>query len=207
VTPRELRLRERIDTLTKQRDRARAGRDVNQKALHRTLMQIGDRGGKCVYCSATTSAIACHAHSDLVSLDPYYSNGMGVDMRKQRILHSEGYVLVQEPNHPKADRYGYVYEHRLVMERRLGRPLATGEIVHHKNEIRDDNRPENLEVLTKGAHQVLHMARRPDIDDDAVLALVQAGATYRELAAMGVYQHRVSRVKRENGLLRERDAA
>jgi hypothetical protein len=44
------------------------------------------------------------------------------------------------------------HEHRAVAEAMLGRPLRPGEIVHHKDGDRLNNAPENLEVITQGAH-------------------------------------------------------
>lgn len=61
----------------------------------------------------------------------------------------DGYVRVLVPGHPAAMARGYVLEHRLVMEEMLGRILLPYENVHHKNGIRDDNRPENLELWAR----------------------------------------------------------
>lgn len=59
-----------------------------------------------------------------------------------------GYIKQLAQDHPNADPGGYVMQHRLVMEKVIGRYLLPTERVHHKNGDRQDNRPENLELWT-----------------------------------------------------------
>jgi hypothetical protein len=61
-----------------------------------------------------------------------------------------GYVKVHSPDHPSANNRGYIFEHRLVMEKSLGRYLRKNEIIHHRNKRKDDNRADNLELIVLG---------------------------------------------------------
>ena len=66
------------------------------------------------------------------------------------------YNRIYCPTHPNATKAGFVYEHRLVIEKILGRYLRKDEKVHHRNGNQLDNRPENLEVLSSSEHTTLH---------------------------------------------------
>ena len=68
---------------------------------------------------------------------------------KKRSFH--GYILIFSPNHPFAQNTGYILEHRLVMEKKIGRYLTKEEVVHHINGAKDDNRIENL-MLFPNSH-------------------------------------------------------
>ncbi len=67
-----------------------------------------------------------------------------------RYKNDAGYILVKKPNHPFCNNLGYVREHRLVVEKYLGRYLKPKETTHHINEIKDDNRIENLMLFKNG---------------------------------------------------------
>jgi len=69
---------------------------------------------------------------------------------------SHGYVLIRSKDHPHVQNRGYVYEHRLVMEKKLGRYLNPSEQIHHINGIKSDNRIENLVVTNVHEHKLFH---------------------------------------------------
>jgi len=69
-----------------------------------------------------------------------------------RFRDPRGYISIYMPEHPYARRC-YIFEHRLIMEKKLGRLLdPKNEVIHHLNGIKDDNRLENLCVMKRGEH-------------------------------------------------------
>ncbi len=64
-----------------------------------------------------------------------------------KIRTKSGYILVKTHS-PQSNNKGYEFEHRLVMQQHLGRVLDRSELVHHLNKIKDDNRIENLALVS-----------------------------------------------------------
>lgn len=79
----------------------------------------------------------------------------GIANRKERVDRN-GYWYVCDPEHPNANKQGYVPEHHIVVERNIGRCLQEGEVVHHINGIKKDNALENLQLMTDSEHKSLH---------------------------------------------------
>ena len=78
-----------------------------------------------------------------------------------RFINNQGYVIIRNRYHPNADKNGNVSEHRLEMEKKIGRLLDKTEVVHHINEDKRDNRIENLMLFkNRKAHNEYHKKMR-----------------------------------------------
>ena len=106
----------------------------------------------CLKCSGTwypkgVCPIATGNRGKKGSKNGRYKGGVNID--------KNGYVRILVVGKGK-----YVYEHRTVMEKHLGRKLKKGEVVHHKNHIKTDNRIDNLELMMRFNHDSLETKHR-----------------------------------------------
>ncbi len=79
--------------------------------------------------------------------------------KKKRLVSGDGRWMIPVPEDYEGKSYignRYIYEHRYFMEQKLGRLLRAGEVVHHKNGDKLDNRMSNLELLDRRKHNQLH---------------------------------------------------
>ena len=103
---------------------------------------------------------------------------------------TQGYIFVMvapsDFHCNMVNKQGYVLEHRLIMARFLNRNLYSWEIVHHKNHIKDDNRIENLQLVSDIGHkQLTLLEKRVD----------------KQAEAINILQERITLVEAENAVL------
>jgi len=78
---------------------------------------------------------------------------LGLKVVYKNVINSHGYVQIWNKEKQK-----YELEHRIVMEKMLGRKLKKGEIVHHKDLNKQNNKPSNLKLYQgHSAHQIGHI--------------------------------------------------
>lgn len=70
--------------------------------------------------------------------------------------YKDGYITIYCPDHPKAMKGKYVYEHQLVVEEHIGRILRSDEVVHHIDGNKHNNDINNLLLMTNSDHLRLH---------------------------------------------------
>ena len=161
--------------------RPKGSLNLKSRAELKELLALGEFSGVC-YCGCgqetppskqtrrnpdgTLAQVLGYPRRYVQGHEPALATGVKSPFFKGgRLKNPYGYILLYVPEHPRAVR-GYVKEHILVMEAHLGRYLkkkdnhgpnvAEDEIGHHRNEIKDDNDLENLQLMTHSGHIKFH---------------------------------------------------
>ena len=138
-----------------------------------TALEYVTKGHWLCRCDCGTEAVVCGS-----SLRSGHSKSCGCLNQEKRLarrqdkhpswkdgtsVHSQGYIVQQMPDHPR-NHNGYVYQHVLVAEKKLGRFLEKHEVVHHCNGDRADNNPDNLMVFNSQSDHVRHHYSNGDLN-------------------------------------------
>ena len=132
---------------------------LETKTFRQLAMELGISAGRIAdraYRHGIRSPSSDKSKAVKEGLAKHYPNGRYGEnaghWQGGRRISAAGYIFIMKPDHPFASKTGYVQEHRLVMEERLGRYLNPDEIVHHKDGNKTNNAIDNLELLYNGQH-------------------------------------------------------
>jgi hypothetical protein len=93
-----------------------------------------------------------------------------------------GYIAVLAPEHPNSNKRGRIYEHRLVIEDKIGRYLTKNESVHHINGIKTDNRLENLVVCKSQKEHYSHHDLERKVNKNKIFDLFEKNKSIHYIA-------------------------
>lgn len=118
--------------------------------------QKGRRNGSEVECGLCGKAFYAGAASGRKYCSrPCADKAKSLNVREgpgARYLRSDGYISIYYPSHPDANKNRTVLEHRLVAEQKYGRRIGKNEHVHHIDGNKQNNHPDNLEIVTPSDH-------------------------------------------------------
>ena len=119
----------------------------------------------------------------------------------------DGYIMIRKPSHPDSWSNGYIKLHRLVMEKILGRRLKPDEIVHHIDFNKQNNSPENLQLVDQEEHRRIHNFQTKEYkskgDIKQIKDLYEQGFSTRQIAAQtGISKSAVGEKIRKLGISR-----
>jgi len=106
----------------------------------------------------------------------------------------QGYIMVKRPDHPYCRKSGYIMEHRIIMENKIGRYLLKNEKVHHKDENKLNNNPPNLILNSNNISHIkkFHLKnKRCDIKYQKVIFYLKEGLSRRKIGKIFNCSHNV----------------
>ncbi len=118
--------------------------------------------GRGKYCSKACSQEITNKALTRNGVKSRFTKGQVPHNYTGKSITARGYIEIYSPKHPNRTNRGYVKEHRLIIEKHIGRYLNRDEYVHHINEDKQDNRIENLQIVSHKEHMIIHgsLARR-----------------------------------------------
>ena len=114
---------------------------------------------KCKVCSKPLRDIPCYRKRKKTCSRKCHGVWISMNAEKKSFV-DNGYIRVLIPLAEQVGNNKYAMQHRLVMEKHLGRKLREDEVVHHKNHNRSDNRISNLQVMTYSQHSSHHAPKK-----------------------------------------------
>lgn len=121
-------------------------------------------------CSKECGKINRSKHTKGVANHQYGVKGFdNASFKGDTKISNYGYILKYKPEHKRANHAGYVFEHILIMEEHIGRPLKyygfknkNNEVCHHIDRDKQNNDISNLQLMTDSEHIALHAKEDKD---------------------------------------------